>query len=458
MRYFFCGIGGSGMLPLAIILKGLGHQVEGSDRSRDQGRTPEKFEWIERQGIRLFPQDGSGIQAGIDTLVISAAVEDSIPDVAAAKKVGIPIRKRADILAEYFNRAKTRIAIAGTSGKTTTTGMNGFLLKEAGMDPVVMNGGIFRNYSGDNPYATALVGAGDVFVTEADESDGSIAFYNPDIALVHNITLDHKPLPELKALFGDFLSKAGTPIVNSSDDHIAEILSGDKKALSYSIEEGAQSDLVVRDIVLKPFAAEAKIFYKGESAVLNLQLPGLHNLQNALAAVSVAVSLGIPLMRAAQILARFTGIKRRMELVGEKNGIAVIDDFGHNPDKIAASLSALREFPGRLHVFFQPHGYGFLKLAWQEVAQSFADHLAAGDIVYMTEPLYLGGTVDKTIGSKDVVDELQRLGVEAHLADDRGAVADMILKNLQKGDRVIIMGARDDTLSAFAAALFESIS
>jgi UDP-N-acetylmuramate--alanine ligase len=456
-RYFFCGIGGSGMLPLAIILKGLGHYVQGSDRSRDQGRTPEKFTWIESQGIELFPQDGSGIDQALDALVISTAVEDSIPDVAAAKKLGVNIRKRADILAEYFNAAKTRIAIAGTSGKTTVTGMVGFLLKEAGFDPIVMNGGIFRNYSDDNPYATALVGKGDVFVTEADESDGSIALYSPDIALVHNITLDHKPLPELKALFGDFLAKAKTPIVNIADEHIAEVLAGRTDTVTYSVDGGG-GDIRVSNISYKPFGVDALVsLQNGENALIALQVPGIHNLSNALAALSIGIAMGVPLNKGAGILSRFTGIKRRMELVGEKSGIAVLDDFAHNPDKLAASLSALRKFSGRLQIFFQPHGYGFLKLVREELVQTFASHLMSEDKVYFVEPLYLGGTVDRSIGSFQIVSDLCALKVDATLCEDRDDVKRQILAQAQPGDRIIVMGARDDTLSMFASDLLESI-
>lgn len=457
-RYFFCGIGGSGMLPLAIILKGLGHHVQGSDRSRDQERTPQKFTWIESQGIELFPQDGSGVSNDLDAVVISTAVEDSIPDIAAAKAKNVVIRKRADVLAEYFNQAKTRIAIAGTSGKTTTTGMVGFLLKEAGFDPIVMNGGIFRNYSDENPYATALVGSGDVFVTEADESDGSIALYSPDIAVVHNITLDHKPLPELKALFGDFLAKAKTPIVNSTDPHIAEVFSGRAGAMSYSVDSG-DSDMRVTNITHKPFGVDATVLMRDESqAQLSLQVPGIHNLSNALAALSVGIALGIPVEKGSEILSRFTGIKRRMEFVGEKNGIAVIDDFAHNPDKIAASLSALKQFSGRLHIFFQPHGYGFLNLVRNELVETFADHLSSDDKVYLVEPLYLGGTVDRSITSAHVVEDLRERQIDAQLCENRDAVQAAILSAAQAGDRVIVMGARDDTLSEFAEAVFKSIS
>lgn len=449
------------MLPLAVILQGIGHDVSGSDRSRDQGKSASKFTWIEEQGISLFPQDGSGVKAGIDAVVISTAVEDAIPDVAAAKILGIPVVKRAELLAQNFNQSKARIAIGGTSGKTTTTGMTGFLLKEAEFDPVVMNGGIFRNYADGNPFATALVGRGDVFVTESDESDGSIALYQPTIAVVHNITLDHKPLPELKALFSDFASKADCAVLNYDDAYVRELSEKAKNIISYSVRENIGADLCVRDIMMEARGIKAVVVDKAgnESASLNLQLPGMHNLSNALAAIAVGRAMGISLLRAVEILSRFTGIKRRMEFVGERGGVAVIDDFAHNPDKIAATLSALKsvQADGYLHVFFQPHGYGFLKLVWKELAETFAAHLDRGDRLYLVEPYYAGGTVDRSIGSSHVVEELARLGVQASVLEDRNQVLQSIVKTVKTGDTVVIMGARDDTLSDFASNMLTAM-
>ena len=303
------------MLPLAIILKGLGYTVSGSDRSHDQGRTPEKFDWIRGQGIALHPQDGSGIAGDIDYVVISKAVEDTVPDIAAAKTLGVPIKMRADILIGLFNKAGTRIAVSGTSGKTTTTGMIGFLLKEAGMDPSVMNGGIFRNYARDNPYSTAFVGGGDVFVTEVDESDGIdvVTAYEPDIAIIHNITLDHQPMEELRRMFSGFLDRTKTAVVNADDAGVME-LAGDfgGRKITY----GANGDLRASDYIPHPDGIEATISAGAETARLKLRLPGRHNISNALAALAVARAVDIPLAKAADILSRFEGIRRRMEVVG----------------------------------------------------------------------------------------------------------------------------------------------
>jgi UDP-N-acetylmuramate--alanine ligase len=190
--WFFCGIGGSGMLPLALILKGHGATIAGSDRSRDQGRTPEKFAWLESLGIRLFPQDGSGIASPEQVLVASAAVEDSVPEVVRAKELGCPRMSRAELLARLFNAAESGIAIGGTSGTSTVTGMTGWILARAGRDPTIMNGAVMKNLvAPDAPFASARVGGGGAFVAEVDESDGSIALYRPKVAVLGNISLDH---------------------------------------------------------------------------------------------------------------------------------------------------------------------------------------------------------------------------------------------------------------------------
>ncbi len=216
--WFFCGIGGSGMLPLALILRGQGAQVAGSDRSRDQGRTPEKFAWLESLGFILFPQDGSGITSAGQTLVASAAVEDTVPEMVRAKELGCPRMSRAELLATLFNAAPQGIAIGGTSGKSTVTGMAGWIMCEARLDPTIMNGAVMKNFVADDaPFASARVGGGDAFVSEVDESDGSIALYQPEVAVLLNVSLDHKSMDELRELFGDFLAVAGAAAVNFDD-------------------------------------------------------------------------------------------------------------------------------------------------------------------------------------------------------------------------------------------------
>jgi UDP-N-acetylmuramate--alanine ligase len=449
--YFFCGIGGSGMLPLALIVQGRGHKVAGSDRTLDQGRLAAKFEFLAARGIALFPQDGSGILGPDQIVVTSAAIEENVPDVVKAKAVGAARITRPELLAELFNAAPTGIAVGGTSGKSTVTGMIGWILHAAGRDPSVMNGAVMKNFvSAEIPFASALVGAGDVFVSEVDESDGSIALYRPLIAVLNNISLDHKSLDELRHLFRDFAAKAETIVLNLDDDETrflaATLPPGKLRTYSFS---DASADLLGSDVVEAPFA----ISFKAGDVPVRLRIPGRHNAENALAALAAAEAVGVPLAQGAEALAGFTGLRRRFELVGEAGGVAVIDDFGHNPDKIAATLRTLHAFPGRLLLFFQPHGYGPLRVMKDALIACFAGNMAAGDVLIMPDPVYYGGTTDRSIGSGDIVAGVAGLGRAAEHIPDRGACADRLVEIARPGDRIVVMGARDDTLTLFAEDL-----
>jgi len=213
--YFFCGIGGSGMTPLALIIRARGGRVEGSDRALDQGRNGERFDFLRAQGILLHPQDGSGIRRNSQILVTSAAVEETVADVQAARRVGAAVVTRPKLLAQLFNNAVNSLGVAGTSGKSTTVGMIGWILHRAGKSPTIMNGADMKNFiDPGSPFASARVGGGDVFVSEVDESDGSIALFEPRVAVVNNISLDHKSLDELRSLFRGFIASAQTAVLN----------------------------------------------------------------------------------------------------------------------------------------------------------------------------------------------------------------------------------------------------
>lgn len=444
------------MLPLAFILQGQGAHISGSDRSRDQGRLPEKFAWIAAQGMNLYPQDGSGVKAEIDMLVVSTAVEESIPDIKAARELGVEIITRAALLARLFNQAETRVAVAGTSGKSTTTGMIGYVLQQAGRRPTVMNGAVFRNFStAENPYTTAISGAADLFVTEADESDGSIAFYNPTIAVLNNIALDHKSMDELIHLFQDFIAKADAAVLNLDNAYVAELATRHAEtAMTYGLDY-PNTRLNATDVKLNPTGLTCKIHDRAtkEECALQLQVPGRHNLLNALAAIGTCLLLGLSLSETCTHLAGFSGVKRRLEVIGSRNGLTVIDDFAHNPDKIAASLSALKEFSGPLKIVFQIHGFNPIRLMRNEFADVFARYLTAGDRLYIPEVLYLGGTVDRSVTAKDLVQDLNERHVAASWFATREEILPQLLAEATDGDRIVVMGARDDTLSDFARAI-----
>ncbi|MBA3676690.1 MAG: UDP-N-acetylmuramate--alanine ligase [Sphingosinicella sp.] len=459
--YFFCGIGGSGMLPLACIVRAHGHEVAGSDRSLDQGRVGDKFAFLERQGIALFPQDGSGVTSADQILVTSAAIEETVPDVQAAIGIGADRVTRPQLLASLFNAAPTSIACGGTSGKSTTTGMIGWILHQAGRDPVVMNGAVMKNFvTSDTPFASALAGKGDAFVSEVDESDGSIALYSPRVAVLGNITLDHKSLDELRSLFADFLAKADTVVLNLDDEETRLLAKKvePRRLLTFSFRD-EKADLLGGNIKEEPLAISFSVAHRaaGQAVQVRLQVPGRHNASNALAAMAAAAAVGIDLATAAEALAGFTGLRRRFEVVGTRNDINVIDDFGHNPDKISATLDTLRAFPGRLLILFQPHGYGPLRSMGRELIDCFAEKLGDEDVLIMPDPVYYGGTVDRSVGSDDIVSGVQAAGRHAEHIPDRVAAGDRLRALARPGDRIIIMGARDDTLSLFAAELLAAL-
>src|SRR6516165_3215058 len=355
--YFFCGVGGSGMTPLALIIQARGGLVEGSDRALDQGRNAKRFDFLRARGVLLHPQDGSGVTRPSQILVTSAAVEETVPDVQAARRIGAAITTRAKLLAKLFNSAGFGVGVAGTSGKSTTVGMLGWILHRAGKSPTIVNGADMRDFmAAGAPFASAVIGADEIFVSEVDESDGSIAFFEPRVAVVNNISLDHKSLDELRSLFRSFIAKAETVVLNLDNAETAALLPDLKpgQAVTYSLA-AAQAHLLasspVRSLAGIGFLVKARD--TGEVVEVNLKVPGLHNVANALAALSAAQTCGVALVDAAAHLSRFSGIRRRLDVVGTANDITVIDDFAHNPDKISATLETMHAFPGRQLLMFQ---------------------------------------------------------------------------------------------------------
>ena len=460
--YFFCGIGGSGMFPLALILLAAGNRVEGSDRALDQERTKDKFDYLRKQGIALHAQDGSGIVRPSQIFVASAAVEDTVPDVVSARRVGAVRMTRAELLAELFNGAATNIAVGGTSGKSTTTGMIGWILHDRGRQPTIVNGAVMKNFvTPDTPFASSVPGNPDLFVSEVDESDGSIALFAPRIAVLNNIAFDHKPLDELRGLFGDFARQAETAILNLDNEETAAIaaeIPADKK-ITYGLRD-ARADLFADALDPSPEGMRFRVAARGsaQTASVALRMPGRHNVSNALAAMAAARSADIPLADAAAALSRFAGIRRRLEVVGTAGGVTVIDDFGHNPDKIAATLDTLHDFPGRLVVMFQPQGFGPLRLLKDDFIDCFARRLDAADILLMPEPVYFGGTADRSVTSRDIVDGVAARGRDARTFETRDQCGAEMIATARPGDRLVVMGARDDSLSDFAVDLLARLA
>ena len=453
-HYHFCGVGGSGMLPLAAIVRASGARVSGSDRALDAGRLTPKFDYLTSLGITLFAQDGSGLDEGA-ILVTSAAVEATIPDVVRAKELGLAHVTRPQLLAELMNAAAKSVAIGGTSGKSTVTGMIGWILSACHRRPTVMNGAVMKNFvSAAAPFASALVGNPALFVGEVDESDGSIALYRPTVAVLTNVSLDHHSMEALRALFGDFLKVASRAVINL-DDPEARMLADEVppgQLLGYGFDSPSAA-FAGRNLELLADGVAFTVDHDGEQAAVRMTVPGRHNASNALAALAAVSALGVPLGDAVAALGSFAGLRRRLETVGTAGEVTVIDDFAHNPDKIAASLATLTAQPGRLLVMFQPHGFGPLAKMGDELAQTFANGLREEDQLFLPDPVYHGGTVDRSRGSDWLAEAVREAGFGATHLPERSAIGDALIAAARPADRIVVMGARDDTLSEFAAEL-----
>jgi len=303
---------------------------------------------------------------------------------------------------------------------------------------------------------------GGVFVSEVDESDGSIALYRPDVAVLNNISLDHKSLTELRALFGDFCAHARVAVVNLDDAEAAALAPRARALVSFALANPAADIGVVPGSIVESATGIAAVLVDRRESLtcpLVLAVPGRHNLANALAAIAAAHAVGVPLAEAVAALASFAGLARRFDIIGTSpGGIMVIDDFGHNPDKIAATLATLKARPGRVIAFFQPHGYGPLRQMGTELAATFARLLGREDVLILCAPVYFGGTVDRSLGSEAIVELARQAGVTAHYRAARTDAGALIAEIAQPGDRIVVMGARDDTLSAFARDLLAELA
>ncbi len=455
---FFSGIGGSGMLPLASIVRATGVRVAGSDRSLDAGRTPHKFDYLRSLGIQLFPQDGSGLQDGM-TLVTSAAVEPTVPDVVRARELGLAHLTRPEFLARLLNDAQRSVAVGGTSGKSTVTGMIGWILHACHRQPTVMNGAVMKNFvTPSAPFASALVGDPELFVSEVDESDGSIALYRPEVAVLTNVTLDHKEMVELRRLFAGFLLSARKAVLNLDDPETRALAEAvPEKVISYGLD-APRADFMGKDLQILEDGVEFALHAEGERYDVRLAVPGRHNASNALAAIAATRALGLRIEDAVAAIARFEGLKRRLETVGQAAGVTVIDDFAHNPDKIEATLATLRAHPGRLLIMFQPHGYGPLAQMGEKLAESLAEGMAGDDRLYLPDPVYQGGTVERTRGSDWLAGQVASRERSATHLPERVAIGEALVEAAKPGDRILIMGARDDTLIDFAHELVERLA
>ncbi len=433
----FVGIGGIGMSGIAELLLNLGYTVSGSDlrstritrRLAELGGTVHRghaAEWIK----------------GADVVVTSTAVSADNPEIIAATEAFVPVIPRAEMLAELMRLKKYGIAVAGSHGKTSTTSLVGWVLAEAGLDPTVVIGGQV-NSIGSN----AKMGQGEFLVAEADESDGSFLHLSPVVDVVTNIDLEHvdfyKDIEEIKEVFLQFINKIpfyGAAVICLEDEQLADLLPGIKKRIiTYGLTP--QADINARDIKIKGFNSIFTV-WRGDKELgrVSLPAPGQHNILNSLAVICVALELEIDFAVIAGALKSFTGVKRRLEIKGEKNGITVIDDYGHHPTEIRATLSALRAtWPHRrLVVLFQPHRYSRTRGLFKEFCTAFhrADLLFMTDIYPASEQPIPGVSSEKLLAA--IKERGQR---QIHYVPEVMQLPSVVAPMLGADDIVLTLGA-----------------
>ena len=449
----FCGISGNGMSPLAQILSLKGYDVYGSDRSFDNALDAENRLALENMGIKIIPQDGSAITPDM-TIYVSAALDQNNPDIKSAIKLGLPIKQRSDLLAEIFSEYPCGIAVGGTSGKTTTTAMIGYILDMLGKKPCMINGGMLRNYQHLKSLPNFIYNQEDLCVIEADESDGSICKYYPSIGLINNISHDHTSMEKLIEYFNTFASHCSDAIVVNYDCELTRNLKHHKKTITFSTQN-SNADFYAENI---KFVKDG-IKYDFQKHTFSLKLYGAFNVSNAMAAIAACSQVGINPLDAAKTLESFNGIKRRLEIVGTtKNNITLIDDFAHNPSKIESSIQALKDYAGRLIVMYQSHSAFSAKNTGPEVAEVIAKTLSKNDIFIMPEIYMLDKNQDPDITAANIIQQINNLGFSnAFFFENRKQIHDYIIKNAQPLDRIIIMGARDNTLPQFSRQLLQEL-
>jgi UDP-N-acetylmuramate--alanine ligase len=431
----FMGIGGAGMSALALIARRRGVTVSGCDVD------PSGAADLSALGVMVSQGHDGAHLAGARAVVVTAAVPPGHPELQRARELGLLIVPRKVALAELIQGARA-VGIAGTHGKTTTTVMTTEALAAAGLDPTGIAGGRVSTWGGN-----ARVAGDELFVVEADEFDQAFLTLYPTVAVVNNVEPDHLEcygtMDALENAFVEFAGRARIAIACADDPGARKVAERVGKTVR-TFGLAGDADIGITDVVQRADRTEAKIiWHDGRSVALRLQVPGLHNLRNAVAALSVADALGAPLEPAAEALGEFAGVGRRFERLGEFSGVAVVDDYAHHPSELAATLSAARQaFPGRrLVAVFQPHLYSRTAAHGQAMGEA----LAAADLVIVTEIYPAREQPIDGVSGRQVADAAVRAGADAHFEPTRAEVGKTVYRALKPGDVVLTLGAGDIT-------------
>lgn len=436
----FIGIGGNGMAPIAEILLARGVSVTGSDQSQT-----ELTRRLSELGAHVFVGHRSEQVGEVDAVIVSTAIRQDNPELLEARRRGLPVIHRGEALARIM-QGELAIAVAGSHGKTTTTSMIGSVLIAGGMDPTCVVGGRVPGFGGN-----ARIGKLPCFVAEADESDGSFLRMSPNLAVVTNIDREHldhyQSFEKLKEAFLSFMnstSAEGTAVL-CIDDHEASSMIGDLSVPVLTYGFSARADILAIGISPDGLMTSFSVRVKGEDwGIFTLNVPGEHNVRNALAAIGVASHLAIPPDVVRDALFRFRGVGRRFTLVGEAGGVLIVDDYGHHPTEIEATLSAARQaYPDRrIVVAFQPHRFSRTR----DLLHHFAHAFGAADLLVLSEIYGAGEIPIEGVTGERLFHEIQEVqGSRVLFVPDRNALATYIVSCLEPGDLLLTMGAGDIT-------------
>ena len=450
-KFFFIGITGTCMSSLTQYMSWMRTWIAGCHRYFSAEVPGDIQTKLEAAGIRCFKQDGKGITTDTELIVVSTAVEDTILEVQKAKQLGNPVIKRSELLA-HIARSRRTIAVGGTSGKSTTSAMLFEILNYAGLQPGIISGAGLVSLIRAGKIGNAETGKGEWLVIEADESDGSIVQYEAEIGILLNVDKDHQEIDALMDIFDVFKRNTKGPFVVNQSHPLAAKLSRDITSnFSTDIHSGA-------GYVATGFSQEGlNIKFLINDVPFVLHTVGRHNMENALAASAAAGLLGVDLTISAAALRQYEGIYRRHQVIGNKHGVWLIDDYAHNPAKCVASIAACQYVAPKVIAWFQPHGYGPTRFLRSEFVKEIAGVLRPEDEIWMSEIFYAGGTAVKDISANDLINDLKALGKNAFFVERRQDFINAARSHLSGDAVLLLMGARDPSLESFAREVWNEL-
>jgi UDP-N-acetylmuramate--alanine ligase len=445
LKIFFSGICGSGVSAIAGFMADKGHTISGSDRSFDINANHPLKKTFQSRGISIIPQDGKSLDDSFDFMVFSTAVEPDRPEVKRAKALGIPIKTRPEYLTEIAGSFKT-MAVSGTSGKSTASGLLAFLMERLGLSPNFMGGGRVKQFKTSSNQGNYLSGSSEYLIIEACESDGSIVNYTPEYSIILNLALDHHPVSETAKMFEALVKNTEKKVIVNADDKNLEKING-QNVITFSLQNS--SHYKADEITYKQFSTEFSVQQTG----FKLSLPGRYNLYNALSCIAILSEIGVSMKAIADMLPDFQGIDRRFSVHLKEGKLLVIDDYAHNPHKILSLMETIRQSREHVCYIFQPHGFGPTRMMKKEYIETFIKYMRETDHLMLLPIFYAGGTASKDISSYDLAYEIGAGGRSVEVVEKR----DALLKMLHEYQTYVVFGARDESLSDFAEQIASAL-